>query len=141
MAALCALPALVQSAHADEAASFAGLKKLVDESLDIYQQFFDIGELLMSNDIPIADAATKIDALATRLAEVSQEIEDMVQACSPADQAAYEKLFNSDEHFNRIQKDDDELEMLIKDLEGVDYYENEALKAACERFCSAFPRG
>ncbi len=141
MAALCALPALVQSAHADEVTSLAELKKLVNESLDLYQQFLAIGDKLMSNDIPIAVGAKQIDALAARLEQVAQEIEDKVQKAEPEDQEAYEKFVMSDEHYKRIDEDDSLVESLINDLEGVEYYENADLKAAVDRFSEAFPRG
>ncbi len=141
MAALAALPALVQTVHAAEEAGYDAIMRLVEESFTCYKDFFAICEQVRHKTLAPDEAAKDVNRLAEKLEYLSVAIEDTVQASSEADKDKYGAIAESDAHFERTQKDDEAVGRYIEELEMENYFGSEELRAACTRFKLAFPRG
>ncbi len=139
LGALCAVPALVQSAYASD--ELHRVLAMEEETLSIYYEYFGIMGHLSSQSMTPDEAASVISDLAQRLERLRKRIEEAVHQLSEQDGDAYWKYLESNERMECIKKIDERMNVLNEAAQQQRHYASEALSAACKKFIRSLNYG
>lgn len=129
--ALCAafaVPALVQSAFADEEVSY--VEQLFVEVIEAQTEFLTITDNVMKEDLSPDVAAVAIDKLCKKLTVTLTKI----GALSDADAEAFVEIMADEEVAKGVLQIDEGCVVMLQTFAENDYFGNAALKAACEAY-------
>ncbi len=137
LCALCAVPALVQTASAQESAKVEQFGEMMGAAMDITAEFIGALQAVDSEEATAAEAAAAINVMADNAAKLSAEMQQLVASMSPEEQEELGKAMQ-DPEVVELMKQLEEMSTAIKaKLAEVKHYDSPELKAACDKFFAA----
>lgn len=128
LGAALAVPALVQPAMAEEAATPA--EEFMTTSLELMGL---IGEIYKAIDTDEATPDEAGEVLAS-VVDGLQQLQGKLAEMSPEDIAELEAIMADPEIAADLKKIDEQIDVMMNNLKAADYLESATLKAACEAY-------
>ncbi len=137
MCALCAVPALVQTATAEEHQKLVKFGDLMKAGIEVSGEFIEIAESIIEKTISATDGAKAIDALAVKVAGVTSEMKKLVDSMSQEELQQVAIVMQDHELLEVLNQVGQIVIDAKKQLEASNHYDSPELKAACEKYFAA----
>ncbi len=135
--ALCAVPALVQTAAAEEVSKVDQFGDQTIAILETASTYLDILKTVKEKKATPAEAAKAIRELATTVETIKKGLMELAATMTPEEQAEIQKQLSDPEFVAAIEQIENAMKEVKAALIKREYYGSAELKAACEMYDKA----
>ncbi len=137
MCALCAVPALVQTASAEESPNLDKFGDLLKAGIELSGEFIEVAKGLEEKTVSATDGAKAIDVLAVKAAGITSEMKELVASMSQEELQQVGVVMQDAELVEVLNQIGQIVVEAKQKLEASNHYDSPELKAACEKYFAA----